>query len=86
MSDQESDDNNDDLVLESRRSKRSLATSSKTGRQNVLEQLKNARSKGKTFRARVDNLVEDVYMEVGEEEYQANKQDYREFVEDDGIF
>nr|CAD2204020.1 unnamed protein product [Meloidogyne enterolobii] len=38
---------------------------------------------GKAFRARVDDLIQDVYVEVDDEEYQAKKQFYREFVEDD---
>ena len=74
----------ENIPSSSRRSRRSLASNSKQGRQNVLDQLKQARSKGKSYRARVDDLVEDVYMEVDDEEYQAKKQYNREFVEDDG--
>ncbi|KAL3104154.1 hypothetical protein niasHS_002181 [Heterodera schachtii] len=72
----------DDEFAEMRRSRRSNV--SKKRQQNVLEELKQARATGKAYRKRVDDLVEDLYMEVDEAEYEAKKREHRSFVENDG--
>uniref|UniRef100_A0A1I8B2I3 DNA polymerase n=1 Tax=Meloidogyne hapla TaxID=6305 RepID=A0A1I8B2I3_MELHA len=82
MADSLENDVSEDSPKGSRRLRRSTASVTNS-RQNTLERLKQARMTGKVFRARVDDLIQDVYVEVDDEEYQAKKQFYREFVEDD---
>ncbi|CAK5056119.1 unnamed protein product [Meloidogyne enterolobii] len=82
MADSLENDISEDSPKGSRRLRRSTASEANS-RQSTLERLKQARMTGKAFRARVDDLIQDVYVEVDDEEYQAKKQFYREFVEDD---
>uniref|UniRef100_A0AC34FIP2 DNA polymerase alpha catalytic subunit N-terminal domain-containing protein n=1 Tax=Panagrolaimus sp. ES5 TaxID=591445 RepID=A0AC34FIP2_9BILA len=63
-----------------RRSSRSRAKKSKNA--DVFEQIKQIRREGKVHRQNVDELVEDLYEEIDEEEY-AEKYGADEFVVDD---
>ena len=75
-------------IRRSSRSRKAPGVNSKV--HDALMKMKDARNRGAVYRENVENLVEDVYTEVSEAEYEKIVQERRkegaDFMVDDGNF